>query len=57
MPEDPKAPDWKHDQKLNFGGVQELLVVVKDRIEDLLAAKKKELADLIGARDSLKPRK
>jgi hypothetical protein len=54
MPEEPKdPPQWQHDQKLNFNNMKELMVVLKDKLEETIAAKKKELSSLLAARDSL----
>jgi hypothetical protein len=55
MPDEPKAPpQWQNNKKLEFNGLKELLVVVKERTEDAIAAKKAELAQLLSARDSLR---
>jgi|HubBroStandDraft_6_1064221.scaffolds.fasta_scaffold151427_3 hypothetical protein len=47
------TPEWKHNQELSFKGMRELFGTIKDKMEDVLAAKKRELAQLQGAKDSL----
>ena len=47
-------PQWKHDQELSFAPAKEVLLKAKEGIEAMLAAKKRELAQMVGARDSLK---
>jgi AAA15 family ATPase/GTPase len=55
MPDDSKpSPEWQHDQKINLSNMKELMIVLKDRVEETIVAKKKELAQLIMARDSLR---
>jgi hypothetical protein len=54
MSEAPKPPDWKHDQEVSFKGIRELMLVVKDRLEDTLKQQKADLTRMIGARDSLR---
>ena len=54
MSDDPKVPpQWQHDKNVNFNSMRELMVVLKDKVEETIAAKKKELARMLMARDSL----
>ena len=50
----PDPPEWQNNKSVNFNGLRELLVVVKDRLESAIEAEKKELTKHVRAMESLR---
>jgi len=53
-PEDFKKQAWKHDQELSFKRVIPHLHVLKDALQKTIQHEKAKLAQMIGARDSIR---
>lgn len=49
----PVGAAWMHNKELNFGNLKGYLNTIKEGLEKTIAQQKRELAKMVGARDSL----
>lgn len=52
-----QKPTWKHGQKVTSDKARALLLLIKERMEGVIAAERAKLVQMTGARDSVTSRK